>query len=242
MTSYRHLSEIYDVFMQDGPQDRWFDLLRQRFQLETYRIADIGCGTGQLTTNLAKCSASVFGVDISEEMLAKAEERAEEERVRIRWMMQDMRELRLPHPVHLAVSVCDSLNYLLSKEALSEAFKRICENLMERGWFCFDMHGAGRVETLREGFWYDVQSDAAVLFETSVNDTGRIRYDVHAFVEERPGLYRRFEEQHEQQFYAIPDVVTLLQECGFTCEDILGDFGQTVPEQADRVIFIARRQ
>jgi SAM-dependent methyltransferase len=242
VTSYRYLSEIYDVFMQDGPQDRWFDFLRRRFHLESYRVADIGCGTGQLTTQLAKCSASVIGVDISEEMLARAAQRAEQERVHVRWMLQDMRELKLPHPVDLAVSTCDSLNYLHSEAALSEAFTRIHEHVMEGGWFCFDVHGTGRVETLRDGFWYDVQPDAAVMFETSVSETGRIRYDVHAFVEERQGLYRRFEEQHEQQFFAIADVISLLEKCGFTCEDVLGDFGQTVPECADRVVFVARRQ
>ena len=56
-------------------------------------ILDIGCGTGNLSLELAKLGARVTGIDISEAMLVKAREKAARENLCINFCCADANEL-----------------------------------------------------------------------------------------------------------------------------------------------------
>lgn len=82
----------------------FFDLLA-RIPDKSYKsIVDLGCGTGDLTANLADHwpEASVLGVDSSEEMLKKAEQFAEADR--IQFTPGDIATWRPASPQELIVS------------------------------------------------------------------------------------------------------------------------------------------
>jgi trans-aconitate 2-methyltransferase len=82
----------------------FFDLL-SRIPDQSYRsIVDLGCGTGDLTSALADHwpEARVTGVDLSEEMLVRARERAEPGR--LEFFKGDLATWRPEAPAHLIVS------------------------------------------------------------------------------------------------------------------------------------------
>jgi SAM-dependent methyltransferase len=243
MSAYQGFSLVYDSFMQDAPYEQWETWLRSQFHLEAVSLADIGCGTGRLTLSLATKCRAILGVDKSEEMLAQAAARAIEEKIAIPWLCQDMRDVLLPHPVDVVVSTCDCLNYLLTKSDLSRCFQRVADSLTGRGWFCFDVLGPQRLRALAEGFWYDLQPEAAILFETSVDsDANLIQYEVHAFLSDDSGLYRRVEEHHQQAFHEREGLIELLEQSGFTVRAVMGDFGQSPLEDSDRWVFVAQKR
>jgi SAM-dependent methyltransferase len=243
MNPYEYLAGIYDAFMSDAPHREWLDWLAQSGpDLSFLTVADLGCGTGSLTVELASRSRLAFGIDASENMLAQAAERALQSGTKVHWMCQDIRAFRLPQPVDFAIASCDVVNYLLSEEEVRQFFASAFSALQSDGWFCFDALGPKRISTLKDGVWHDLRTDAAVLFETDVDSaSGRISYDVHMFVSEDGEVYRRYEEHHEQQYYSAEQLTANLQQIGFSVQDMLGDFGLRDVASADRICFIARK-
>ncbi|HEX7055883.1 MAG TPA: methyltransferase domain-containing protein [Bacilli bacterium] len=59
-------------------------------------VLDAGCGTGRTACYLAKQNMRVTGVDIRPDMIAKAQKRAEEERVAARFLVADVCSLPFP--------------------------------------------------------------------------------------------------------------------------------------------------
>ncbi|MCL6626153.1 class I SAM-dependent DNA methyltransferase [Alicyclobacillus shizuokensis] len=241
--AYTELASVYDRFMADAPDDCWLDWLDDQIpDLKDKTAADLGCGTGRFTVRLAPRVKRLVGVDASVAMLAVAYERARELRVPVQWLLQDLRNLRLPEPVHLLVSTCDSFNYLIDADDFRRALLAARHNLLPSGWLCFDLIGPSRVASLADGLSYDLDEEAAVIFTSAVAANGLVQYEVHAFLRQEDGDYRRIVEEHQQRFYRQEEVRALLQECGFTQVQVLGDFGHTPVSQAERWLVRAVRE
>jgi len=57
------------------------------------KILDVGCGTGNFSIKLAKLGCNVIGIDISEEMLKRAKEKAKAEGLEIEFKKMDIYSL-----------------------------------------------------------------------------------------------------------------------------------------------------
>lgn len=84
-------------------------------------LLELGCGTGRMTRLLAAEGYDMIGVDNSEEMLSVAREYTMEN-TEILYLLQDMREFELYGTIRAVVSVCDSMNYIMSEEDLRQVF------------------------------------------------------------------------------------------------------------------------
>lgn len=244
MIEYTGLSMLYDDVMEDAPYEPWFRFLTERFRgIASMEIADAGCGTGVLTTMLAEEAKFVTGIDLSSDMLAIASERARELGLKnTQFICQDIKDLSLPAAVDIVISTCDTLNYILTPDDFEQALRKIYNVLKPGGFLAFDLLGNGRGKALKQGEWYDIDDKRAIFYETDVSTDGRIEYDVVCFKEERDGLYRRFEEHHVQQLFQHSLVENLLFQCGFRSIEWNGDFGFSPVEEADRLIFLCKRE
>ena len=95
MDAYTGFAEVYDLFMDQVPYEKWSGRIIQI--LSTYGIRDglvldLGCGTGSMTELLAGAGYDMIGVDASEEMLELAYEKRAESGHDILYLLQDMRE------------------------------------------------------------------------------------------------------------------------------------------------------
>ena len=66
----------------------------------------------------------MIGVDNSEEMLSVDREYTMEN-TEILYLLQDMREFELYGTIRAVVSVCDSMNYIMSEEDLRQVFSLV---------------------------------------------------------------------------------------------------------------------
>lgn len=240
MSVYERFAEVYDMFMQDAPYAAWLSYVTAHWNLDSMDIADIGCGTGVLTVPLARLAKTCVGIDSSEAMLTIAQERAFDEHVRVDWLCQDIRKMRLPRQLDLAISTCDVLNYLSGLSHLEEACRAVHKSLKPGGIFAFDAIGPKRMMSLAQGYWHQIEEDAALLHETRVVDK-RIEHEVHAFVLDEDGRYDRIEEHHVQMFYTAEEIISVLRNIGFTQIEAFPDFkhGRIDDADADRYIFVA---
>lgn len=102
-------------------------------------LLELGCGTGRMTRLLAAEGYDMIGVDNSEEMLSVAREYTMEN-TEILYLLQDMREFELYGTIRAVVSVCDSMNYIMSEEDLRQVFSLVNNYLDPGGSLFSDMN------------------------------------------------------------------------------------------------------
>jgi len=95
---------------------------------KTKNILDIGCGTGRHAIELARRGYRVTGVDLSENQLNRAREKAKEAGVEVDFQAADARELSFLQEFDLAMMICegafplmetDEMNFLILKNAVT---------------------------------------------------------------------------------------------------------------------------
>lgn len=245
MEAYTGFAEVYDIFMDNVPYEKWAayltELLRE-YEVEDGLVCELGCGTGKMTELLSKKGYDMIGIDASFEMLDIAS-RIRNEEGDILYLCQDMREMELYGTVRAVVSVCDSLNYLMSEEDLLTTFSLVNNYLDPGGVFIFDMNTEYKYrELLGEKTICENRESCSFIWENYYDETERINeYDLTLFVKEEGELFRRFEELHYQRCYRIETVKQIIEESGMAVEAVYDAMTHEAPgARSERVYFIAR--
>jgi 2-polyprenyl-3-methyl-5-hydroxy-6-metoxy-1,4-benzoquinol methylase len=96
------------------------------------RILDIGCGTGRHSIELTRRGYKVTGIDLSDSLLKRANEKALEQNLKIDFRQHDARELPFSEDYDLAIMICegafplmetDEMNYQILQNA-AKALKK----------------------------------------------------------------------------------------------------------------------
>lgn len=182
--SYSYFSFVYDKLMDNIPYDEWTDFIcsiLKKDGIEDGIIAELGCGTGQMTERLFNAGYDMIGIDNSAEMLDVAEERLSmiqsemEEMTPILYLNQDMREFELYGTVRAIYSVCDSLNYITKKDDLLKVFKLVNNYLDPKGLFIFDFHTEHYYkETVGDSTIAEVRDEVSFIWENRYNEAEKI--------------------------------------------------------------------
>lgn len=269
MDAYTDFARVYDTFMDETPYEEWCAFLTEilkEFGIERELVLELGCGTGSLTELLADAGYDMIGVDNSEEMLNVAmEKRTRAKRGKagtgrdekdILYLCQDMREFELYGTVRAVVSVCDSLNYLLTEEDLLTTFKLVNNYLDPHGIFVFDFNTVYKYEEIiGDTTIAENREECSFIWENFYHEEEQINeYDLTIFVredkhtadcekgqEEERGLFRRFTETHYQRGYTLSQMKDLLEAAGMEFVRALdADTKGAVTEESERVYVIAK--
>jgi len=128
LNPYQSFAKVYDIFMADTPVDDWVAFIEGQWEANNQKpglVLDIGCGTGAVAIPLAKKGYNIIGIDISEDMLSAARQKADLLHLDILYLNQDMRAFELYGTVDSVICVCDTINYLNNNEELSHFFKLV---------------------------------------------------------------------------------------------------------------------
>ena len=107
MGSYEEFAWVYDEFMDNVPYEKWCDQIcsvLKREGIESGIVADLGCGTGELTELLAKQGYDMIGIDNAQEMLNVAMEKRYVSGLDILYLLQDMRSFELYGTVIVSIT------------------------------------------------------------------------------------------------------------------------------------------
>ncbi len=228
MAAYEALAGIYDALMDDIDYDAWaayYLELIHRAGVKPRRICDCACGTGSMSVRFAARGLGVTGVDISGEMLERAQAKARLNGVQPMFVRQDICSLNLPRPVDALVCACDGVNYLLDDARLTAFFDCAHEAVRPGGALAFDISSAYKLEhVLGDGFFGEERDDVAYLWSNRFDPRDRtLTMDLTFFVRERDELFRRFAEVHVQKAHDAGRLVDLLGEHGFAEVRVYGD-------------------
>jgi ubiquinone/menaquinone biosynthesis C-methylase UbiE len=249
VSAYQNFAQVYDLFMQDVPYEMWAEYIEAilgRFDLTPRLMADLGCGTGTITTIFAKKGIEMIGIDASEDMLTVAREKALENKVDILYLLQDMREFELYGTVDCIISLCDSLNYILKEEDLLQTFKWVNNYLNPKGLFIFDMNTEYKYKNiLSTNTFAENLEDASYIWENDYDEEDEMNeYGMTFFVKKaREHAYEKFEEQHYERMYSVESIKRLIEQAGMELLDIYDAFGFEKPRKdSERIYFVAREK
>ncbi len=182
------------------------------------RVLDLCCGTGHLLGELVNRGYRVIGLDRSREMLRTARQ----SHAAVPLICADARNYALSG-FDAAVSTFDSLNHLLTVDALTDAFRCTHHALRPGGLFVFDIN----TEDAYAREWGKsaaiVDEDAAVFIRGDYDDHARIgRTLITAF---RPNgncdsAWHRTDIELHQRCYTCEEVETALHTAGFRNSNI----------------------
>ncbi|NRF95074.1 class I SAM-dependent methyltransferase [Paenibacillus frigoriresistens] len=251
--SYEKFAYTYDRLMNSMPYEDWLRFVKEsfdRFGLKPTTIVDLGCGTGNLTIPLAMEGYQLTGIDLSEDMLAVAEQKTGEHKSRLRggaihWVQQDLREWDLGEQVDVALSICDSLNYLLEEEEIVDAFRQTFEGLKTGGLFLFDVHTPEQLFAYADSQPFFLNEDDVAYIWTSELDEERVQieHELTIFVKDSGmNTFRRIDETHQQRAYSLQWLKEMLLTVGFTEVHMAADFTWEQPTpMTERAFFIAKK-
>lgn len=270
MDAYTCFAQVYDLFMDNVPYEKWADFLcgqMERYGIRDGILLDLGCGTGKLTRLMADRGYDMIGVDSSAEMLEIAREQelhlgdcaaAGDEDAELRttdstgcagkrdpilYLLQDMREFELYGTVRVVYSVCDSLNYVLSEEDLLTVFRLVNNYLDPEGLFFFDMNTSYKYENLLgENTFAENREESSFIWENYYDtESGINEYDLTLFVKADGMHFCRFQETHYQKNYSLAAVLELLEKAGMEFVAAYDAYtDMPVQKDSERMMIIAR--
>ncbi|NLP45947.1 MAG: class I SAM-dependent methyltransferase [Epulopiscium sp.] len=247
MGIYGSFATVYDQFMKEVPYEQWGDyieLIFKKYQYNPHSIVELGCGTGNMTEVMAKRNYDMIGIDLSEDMLMVAQEKAWKNNRDILYIAQDMRKFELHGTVDCILSICDGMNYILKEEELYQVFRLVNMYLNPGGLFIFDMNTEYKyAQILGDNVFSDVQKNTAYIWENNYYEEEKINeYIVNFFIKQKNSqLYERFEEIHYQKAYSMEQVSFLLSEAGLQLLEVYDAFSFQPPSsESERIYFVVK--
>ena len=183
---------------------------------------------------------NVFAVDLSEPMLRVAQRNCCGTNVVL--LRQDIRCLRLPHPVDLITANFDTLNHLLSNQDLLRTLRRVAENLNPGGHFIFDV--VTNCLPLGDSRPYVRRFDQPRRRVTQSVRLDPIRKLLSILVSiSSPDLGRPIFERHSERVYSLQELGRALHKSGFVIRGI-HDAAAFAPlkECPQRMVVVARKK
>ena len=247
-TAYEEFASVYDMFMEDIPYEDWLENVCRILSDQGIRdglVLELGCGTGTFTELLARQGYDMIGVDSSAQMLERAMEKKDQSGLDILYLLQDMRAFELYGTVRAAVSVCDSMNYILSEEDLEQVFASVNNYLDPEGIFIFDLKTIHYFrDVCGDCVLADSREEGSFIWENNWYEEEQMNeYDLTLFIREASGLYRREQELHDQRGYEINTVRRILIQAGMEWISALdADTMKEPTESSERIYIIAREK
>jgi len=256
MQPYTGFASVYDLFMDNVPYGEWADYVQKllkKYNTEKGLVLELGCGTGSMTRQLASRGFDMIGLDNSEEMLQIAREKGNEASDGILYLCQDMREFELFGTVAAVVSVCDSMNYILSEEDLLQVFHLVNNYLDPQGVFIFDLDTEYAYrEILGDNTIAENREEGSFIWEnTYYEDELMNEINLTLFVPEAEetdsdnssSLFRRYEETHYRKAYTLDTMKRLIEEAGMEWVAAYDSLTVKKPKKdSERVYIVAREK
>lgn len=241
-SSYERFAAVYDELMQDVPYDQYVNWVKSHAPSDNYpNLLDVGCGTGTLSFMFHQQGYHVSGIDLSEDMLAVANERLQAANVSLPLYAMSMDELEGFSELDVVTIPIDSINYLREEQAVVETLKRIYSSLRDGGQLFFDVHSLYKMDVIfmESPFTFD-DGEITYIWHTEQGDFEHSVYHQMTFFvkDETTELFERFDEEHFQRSFAIDTYVNWLTEIGFSKVEVTADWTEQSPTNDSERIFI----
>ncbi len=177
-------------------------------------IIDVGCGTGRHAIELSKRGYNVTGIDLSENQLERAREKALKAGVKVDFQRQDARQLPFKGEFDVAIMLCEGGFPLMETDEMNfEILKNVTNSLKTTGKLIFTtLNGLFPLYNSVEKFHEDNDSTGAVYKGNSFDLMTFRDHNVTTFIDD-DGI--RHELDCNERYYVPSEITWLLKTLGY---------------------------
>ena len=245
--SYDDFSRYYDLLTDNVEYKKRADYFCRLLSLCGINggiLLDLGCGTGNMSFEMADRGFDVIGVDSSIGMLSIAQQKMFENGKHILLLNQNMQEIDLYGTVDCAICVLDGINHLDGCGDVKETFKKVSLFMNKGGVFAFDVNTVYKHRhILADNSFVFEPEGVFCAWQNSYNpddDSVEISLD---FFEEEDGAYYRASESFTEKAYELDDIKAWLEDSGFEVVGIYDDMTtENVKPDSERAVFLAKKK
>ena len=245
MNAYHALAASYDSLTLDVDYDAivaFYMRLLEREGVSPRTAADLACGTGSVAIRLAQMGLSVTAVDLSEEMLCAASQKAQGMENAPIFVCQPLQNLHLPRAVDLAVCALDSMDYITDPADCRQAIFRIYKALNPGGCFIFDVNTPEKLHAMDGQVFLDENEDTFCVWRGEFDEkTNILSYGMDLF-QKQGSLWHRSFEEHQEYAYSARQLTGWLKEAGFTKIEVFADRRLEAPAPGEQRIYLKARK
>jgi ubiquinone/menaquinone biosynthesis C-methylase UbiE len=245
MDAYKALAASYDRLTNDVDYEAVVTFYREILKREGVcprSAVDLACGTGSVTLLLAREYDRVIGVDMSEEMLTVALDRACNSARMPQFVCQKLQQLHLNRAVDLAVCALDGLDYILNPDDCEKAIHRVYKALNPGGIFIFDVNTPEKLRAMDGQVFLDEDDDVYCVWRGEFSEEENIcSYGMDLF-QRQGNVWTRSAEEHREYAYSIPQLMRFLKNAGFSGIEVYGDRTFDAPRPGEQRIYFKARK
>ncbi|MEW6525895.1 MAG: class I SAM-dependent methyltransferase [Spirochaetota bacterium] len=239
MKPYHYLAPYYDYMLKHVDYANWYHYLRMimcRYINNPRTVLELGCGTGKFGPKFSMDDYEIYGMDKSLEMLKIAKVRAYKN---YHIFCGDITKFALSKTIDFIFSVHDTFNYLLDYDDFSSALHCVHSCMNNDSIFLFDLTTEYNIKKNFHNKLLTFQIKGTdIQWYNEYDAHSKILYSKLTFTMHNTTL----KEEHLQRLYTIDEILPLIEQCGLTVVDIVGDYTLKPPyEETIMVNFITRR-
>lgn len=239
---YSRYAALYDRTGQDAFSRRAWEYVRaklKRLEWRGRRVLDLACGTGAALEPIAADGLSVWGADLSREMLLNARLTTAHPLARA-----DLRALPFADAsFDLLTCFYDSLNYLPTPADLAMALAEAARVLAPGGLLVFDLNTRYTLKHHWEGVCHTrLSEDLATIWTATWDETtGLSSLKATFFVQGEDGRWDRFDEVHDERGFKNSELTEAIAAAGLEAS-LIEDYqtGRRPGEDSRRVFYFLR--
>jgi SAM-dependent methyltransferase len=223
-------ADQYDFLYEDKDYESECDVLEEIFKryskLQVHTILDLGCGTGNHLIPLARRGYHMTGVDLSEEMLSRAREKADKlvpdqaaEWKEPALYKENLRRFEIDKKFDVALMMFAVLGYQLENAHLVEALQTVRKHLRPGGLFVFDVWYGPAVLSIRPNDRVKViKTEEVELIRAAYgsldvyHQLAKVHYHIWRIQEKR--VISESEEDHLMRYFFPQELAYFLHEAG----------------------------
>jgi SAM-dependent methyltransferase len=249
----KQYAQLYDLLYGDKPYDYEAEFVHKCMQQHgignTGRILELACGTGNHAFHLEKLGYDVTAVDLSPDMIAEANRKAQSLSSRISFLQGDMAQVDIGERVFDSV-IClfDSIGYAVTNEHLSGVLKNVHRHLAPSGLFIFEFwHAAAMLrhyEPIRIRRWKANGVEITRISETHLDfalQTAAVDYTV--FTSSPVSGLSCFAERHLNRYFLLQEMELFLSAAQLKLRAAFNGFtgSEIIDDQTWHIVAVARR-
>ena len=245
MASYENLAASYDRLTGDVDYEAtvaFYNAILRQEGLRPRTAVDLACGTGSVAVLLARQGLRVTGVDLSEDMLTVAWEKAQDLPNPPQFVCQPLQKLSLPRGVDLAVCALDSLDYITDPRECAEAIRRVYKALNPGGIFIFDVNTPEKLRAMDGQIFLDEDEDVYCVWRGEFDEAENVCSYAMDLFQRQGTLWHRSFEEHREYAYSQQQLTDYLKAAGFSHIRVYGDRSFSPPEAGSQRIYFSARK